>query len=456
MLEETPREKLLERVAVEINDSLSYRDLLAALQLAGVRNVEPRPSVGHKFHAVLVVNSAHLASISSPAEHRWLPIFWAIDHFKAAQARDVQERGDWTMAPVLPSSLPPAHKAKSALTAALDDWNEGAADGAVAVMARTAGANDVYEMLFQYGARDFRSIGHKAIYAANSFRTLGCIGWQHAEPILRSLVYAMLMHEGTNPAKRDADADRPYRRNQERVQKIGTNWRDGKIDEKATTDLLSTFRTGTSDDAGDQIVELLGRGIAPQTIFDAMHLAAGELLIRQPGIVALHAVTTTNALQFAFHACASDRTRQLVMLQNAAFLPMFRAALSGRGRVKETKITDLTAAEATGTPAETIETIFADLRSNPQASAQRVLGFLSNSDDATRAKQLIDAARLLIFLKGNNAHDYKFSSAVLEDYYNVSPRWRATYLAANMVNLRGSQLPDNSLVKRTRAALGDG
>jgi hypothetical protein len=34
--------------------------VLAALLLAGVRNIQPRP-VGFKFHAVLVVNSAHLA-----------------------------------------------------------------------------------------------------------------------------------------------------------------------------------------------------------------------------------------------------------------------------------------------------------------------------------------------------------------------------------------------------------
>jgi hypothetical protein len=67
---------------------------------------------------------------------------------------------------------------------------------------------------------------------------------------------------------------------------------------------------------------------------------------------------------------------------------------------------------------------------------------------------LIDAARLLVFLKGTNAHDYKFSSAVLEDYYHVSPSWRNRYLAASVFNLRGSRLADNQLVERTRAALG--
>ena len=66
---------------------------------------------------------------------------------------------------------------------------------------------------------------------------------------------------------------------------------------------------------------------------------------------------------------------------------------------------------------------------------------------------LIDAARRLIFLKGNDSHDYKFSSAVLEDYYHVSPAWRDRYLAASVFNLCGSIGPDNDLVKRTRAAL---
>ena len=103
-LEETPRERLLEEVAARIKRGLSYRELLAALLLAGVRNIQPRP-VGFKFHAVLVVNSAHLASLASPDSDRWLPIFWALDYFKDSQSRDVSE-GDWTMGPVNESTVP--------------------------------------------------------------------------------------------------------------------------------------------------------------------------------------------------------------------------------------------------------------------------------------------------------------------------------------------------------------
>jgi hypothetical protein len=99
LIEDSPRESLLEEVAQRIRKGTSYREVLAALLLAGVKNVQPKPSVGFKFHCVLVVNSCHLASLSGPDEDRWLPIFWALDHFKGSQADEVR-RGGWTMPPV--------------------------------------------------------------------------------------------------------------------------------------------------------------------------------------------------------------------------------------------------------------------------------------------------------------------------------------------------------------------
>src|SRR5262249_40012871 len=161
------------------------------------------------------------------------------------------------MGPVDESAVPPARKARAAFTAAMDDWDEAAADAAVASLARSAGVNEVYGLFFRYGARDFRSIGHKAIYVANSCRPLHCIGWQHAEPVLRSLAYALLLHEGDNPARRDDQADRPGRENQDRAARIREDWVEGKPDSGASTELLATLRKGTEGEACDQVVELL-------------------------------------------------------------------------------------------------------------------------------------------------------------------------------------------------------
>ena len=85
------------------------------------------------------------------------------------------------------------------------------------------------------------------------------------------------------------------------------------------------------------------------------------------------------------------------------------------------------------------------------SAARKILGFLQDGADP---QPLFEASRRLIFLKGRDAHDYKFSSAVLEDFHHLKPPWRDRFLAASVFNLRGSGDSDNQLVQRARAALG--
>jgi hypothetical protein len=172
------------------------------------------------------------------------------------------------------------------------------------------------------------------------------------------------------------------------------------------------------------------------------------MLMRQPAIIPLHAVTTTNALHFAFQACGDDATRRMLLLQNVAFLPLFREQMQRRGGVRELTIDSIQPAGDSGqlTPAS----ILAELSRDDLSAAGQTLAFAKTPGGAGK---LIDAARVMVFLKGNDAHDYKYSSAVLEDYDHVSAEWRDIYLASNVFILCGAGQPDNALVARTRAAL---
>lgn len=450
-LEETPREKLVDETIARIKRGVAYQELLAALLLAGVRNVEPRPSVGFKFHAVLVVNSAHLASLASPDRERWLPILWAIDHFKGAQAQNISERNGWRMAPVKESDVPPAHRAREAFVDAMQRWDVAAADAAVAGLARSAGADEVFELFGRFAPRDFRDIGHKAIFAANSRRTLECIGWQHAEPVLRSLTYALLEARGSDPTQQDSPPDRAGRQNHELAAKIGPEWRSGRVDAGATTELLATLRHASDLDAPKAVVEMLNRGIGPQSLWDALLDGAGEVLMRHPGIVGLHAVTSANALRYLYEASGDDMTRRWILLQCASWVPSFRAAAMQRGGSANDVLVDRLEPLALATPEDPVTEICAEISRDRMSAARKVLTYVRTAGDA---KPLIDAARLLIFAKGRDAHDYKFSAAIMEDFYHVSPEWRDKYLAASVFNLTGSQAADNGLIQRARSALG--
>ena len=71
LLENTPRERVLEEVAGRIKRGTTYREILTALQLAGVRNIQPRP-VGFKFHAVL----ERLSAMYSVGRSSYLMTSW--------------------------------------------------------------------------------------------------------------------------------------------------------------------------------------------------------------------------------------------------------------------------------------------------------------------------------------------------------------------------------------------
>jgi hypothetical protein len=450
LIEDTPRDTLISAVAGKLREGLSYSRLLAGLMLAGVRSIKPRP-VGFKFHAVLVVNSAHLASLDAPDKDRWLPLLWALDNFKVSQAQNMKESAGWVLPPVEESKLPPAAHARKSFREAMDDWNEEASDRAIAAFVRSAGATEVIEEFWRYGARDLRDIGHKAIYVANSWRTMQTIGWRHAEPVMRSLAFALLQHEGGNPAKRDSDMDRPWRDNLKRSARIRADWRKGKVTPQAATDMLTTMRSGGHADGCEQIVELLNKGVDPSSIWDGLFLAAAELLMRNPGIIGVHGITSLNALHYGFQITGNDETRKLLLLQGAAFVSLFRSRLFGTEKLGGSLMIDsLQKAELKSTGPAAIEEIFADVGKKPLSAAQKTLALLETN---ANPRGLLTAGRRLIFTKGTNAHDYKFSSAALEDYYSASPAWRSRYLAACLFWMHGSADKDNSLITRARAAL---
>jgi len=89
-------------------------------------------------------------------------------------------------------AVPTSERSFAEFTAAMDGWDMERAERAAVSLARFHSSAEVFEQMWQYGARDYRNIGHKAIYVANACRTLQTIGWQHSEPVLRSLVLGLL------------------------------------------------------------------------------------------------------------------------------------------------------------------------------------------------------------------------------------------------------------------------
>lgn len=450
LIEKTPRAELLEKMAVRVKAGLSYREVLAALLLAGIRNVQPSPSVGFKFHCVLVVNSCHLASLSGPDSDRWLPIFWALDYFKSSQA-DESNRSGWRMSPVKESLVPNATNVRKVFADAMESWDVEKADAATAGLCRTVGATEVFNLFAKYAARDYRSIGHKAIYLANSWRTLQVIGWDFAEPVLRSLAFALLNHNGeTNPSKSDHAVDRPWRENIDVAQRFPKNWLDGKIDHAVPSTLMEGFRSGSPSEISGLVSDIVNNGISPQSIWDGVFVGAGELLMRQPGIIGLHGLTTANAMHYLWRNVQSETLRKQLLLQACAFNPLFRDSAKGRGKLGDQTVETLKSESLKSAGKEAVEEILSEVSSNRMKAAKKLRGYLESGGNS---HHFVNESRKVLFRKGRDAHDYKFSSAVLEDYVHISPKWRDDFLAMSVFNLKGSGHPDNKLNQRVKSSL---
>jgi hypothetical protein len=225
----------------------------------------------------------------------------------------------------------------------------------------------------------------------------------------------------------------------------------GQPDNAATEALLQCLRQGTSVEASQLVFELLQRGVATSSIYDAMFVFASELTMRQPAIVPLHAVTSTNAMNYIFRRVRHSVTRGFVLLQNAAFLALFREESRQRGVLADRAVEQLVAGPTPTDVSELPSEIFSKLGENPLAAAQQAFSYLQHGHPIY---PLVQQARELIFFKGNDSHDYKYSSAVLEDYFQIGAGWRDRYFAAAMFKMRHAKEATNGLVTRIQQAFG--
>jgi hypothetical protein len=250
------------------------------------------------------------------------------------------------------------------------------------------------------------------------------------EPLLRSTVAALLNSEGEpDPAKHDLPPDRPWRANRERLHLIPRSWQQGHDDPVARRELRAALYRLSPEDSGQVVIEMLQRGLSPEAIWKVFFDTAAELLVHAPGIVPLHAQTTANALHYAYRACEDEQTKQLTLLQCAAFVAMFR-------EMTRTMESDVNLAKLEPLPlerkgADALAEIFSGLSAGHRLQATRKsLAYLRSGGSAD---DLIATARHHLVYGAQEPHDYKFSEAVFDNYTQFpDPDWRTRFLCAGM------------------------
>ena len=446
LLEGSAREHLPRELVRRIRAGLRYEELFAALCWAAVRNVQPYPDVGYKYHSVMVLRSINATTQHLSARERWLPIVWAADYFKSAQA---QERASsaWRLPARRATSAGGAQAARSRLIAALDNWDRDAADAAIVDYAAVAATDEIFSLLFAYGARDLREIGHKAIAVANAHSVLALLSGSQSEAVLRSTVAALQNSDaGPNPASHDLESDRPWRQNRQRLGEIPESWAQGRNDPAARVELRSELYRVSEEEAGTAIIAMLRQGIAPDAIWQVLFDTAAEILMAQPGIVSVHAQTSANALHYAYRLCGNEQTQQLLLLQCAAYIALFRRYTGASA--SEFNLEALQPLPLHRPGADAIDELYADVLAGRRTqAASKALGYLQRDGDP---EALIARARHNFVYQADEPHDYKFPEAVFENYTQLSDgAWRRRFLSAGMAHFKPPAQHPGPLVQET-------
>ncbi len=450
LMEETPRERVAAELASLIRNGLDHRRALAALAVATSRSVQPFPHVGFKYHTVLALQSVHLTALNLPDEERWLPVFWALDYFKRAQGQERRASG-WTMGPQPQPMAGTAGQARRNLIDALDRWDLEAVDPAICDFARLAPPGQLYEILFRYGARDLRAIGHKVIAVQNVHRLSSVIGPEDAPAVLRSLAAALQNHGyDANPATRDLPADRTWREFRTMLGEVPKTWEEGRRDDAGRNELVRTLREVSELDAGRAVIDFLKHGVSTDSIWEALFATAAELVMRQPRVVPVHAQTSANAFHYVFRHARTEETKLLALLQSAAFMPEFyRRVGSAQPGLR---IENLEPLPVPGDSGEKLQDAFSELPRDHISSARKALHYLRHGGSAYR---LIATARHLLARNGRQSHDYKFTEAALENYREMPPTmWRDRILSASMAYFTGPAAAPSRVSRKALQLLG--
>jgi hypothetical protein len=446
---DTPQDRRVAVVAEELRRGLCYRDLMAALYTAAVRI--------QSTHPVAMVHAANWVAASLPAEDTFVPLLWVLD--RIGGGIDTARKDKELDVPRTNKPPPAPGQALELYHAAMKAKDPEAGELAALALARSVGVRQTMELVWEYACRDGDDLGHKAIRASNSWRTLDAIGWEHAETPLRYLVARNVRAETD-----DATYEATRQRVTETLPKLPPDWAATTADEKATLDLYEETRAARAAAA----VRLAGEQLAGGNVKAGSAELAARFDTRE-GMRGwpVHAVTSTNALHFAFRTALDPRTRLLILLQAVGWVSEKMTGLSiKRKRLRDVRITKLDPAEVPADPAEAAADVFrllpAKTDEHPPPPSDR-LG--RDRDDLAfrRALALLQTAAggrafravALRYLneKANNSHDYKYAAAAFEDAALVSGRWRPAFLAATVSVLHGPASDDAPVFKQAREAL---
>ncbi|MCS7046742.1 MAG: twin-arginine translocation signal domain-containing protein [Gemmataceae bacterium] len=463
LMQETPAPRLLPTLHERLRRGASLLDLVRAAALANARTFGGEDYVG--FHTMCALAPAYRMAAELPAAEQALPIFKVL-YRNTHRIGELGGRRNEVLRRVAPGEIPAGEPGQ-----ALRQYTRSRrTDEAERLFAARAAVNpdDSFNDLL-WAVEDATDV-HRAVVPYRARDLLEIIGREHALTLLRQSVRYCLKNEPTSARVfAGLRAFLPRLLDERRLLSMRLGTRRG--DDAWVEQFSQTIFRSTAEQAADAVAAALAEGLAPESISEALALAANQLILRDNGRPANQAapnrpVGSVHGDSIGVHSCdavnawrnmarVADRRNQIICLVLAGYqVAQDRVQRGGdflnwQPYPRDDARGQVTVRDQLGLLRETEDAI----RHRDQARAAAAAYWYGQEGYA--ARPMFDLLLKYTISDDGALHAEKFYGTVVEDYAAVRPafRWRLVIALARVTaSAHGQPAPGLEEARRLLSA----
>jgi hypothetical protein len=277
MMQETPAEKLLPKLAEKLHSGADLKQLVAAAAFANARTFGGEDYIG--FHTMMALAPAFHMAQELPKERQALPVFKVLYR----NTNRIQEHGGRkgeVLHAVKPGTLSDGRPGGELLRETVRSKKVDEAEQIFAALAKRSPDEAFNDLLF--AVHDNTEV-HRVVLPYRAWDLMGMIGKEQAHTLLRQSVRYCLKSESYS---RNAIWDEPRTvlpKMLEEHKLLGRSPGDKKAEDKWVDELSQTFFKSTPQQAAEAAAAACAEGMSPADIGEAITLAANQLVLRDMG-----------------------------------------------------------------------------------------------------------------------------------------------------------------------------
>lgn len=279
LMQETPADKLLPRLAEKLKTGTDLRQLVAAAALANARTFGGEDYVG--FHTMMAMAPAFHMAQELPAASQALPVFKVLYR----NTNRIQEHGGRkgeVLHPVKPAGLAEIKGGGESLRELVRQKKVDAAEQTLAALVESSLTPDDAFNALLHAVQDNTEV-HRVVLPYRAWDMLGIIGREQAHTLLRQSVRYCVKVESGSASEKWNEPRTLLPKMLDEFKLLGKTPGTRAASDPELEQLSQTFFKSAPEQAAAAAASALAEGMLPASVGEAITLAANQLVLRDFG-----------------------------------------------------------------------------------------------------------------------------------------------------------------------------